>query len=97
MIDQQTAWRLMSEADYGDYVEDRMAAPAIRQQYEVTGIMTHPSHDLYTGVQTIRVTTEPNGTVFIEGVFGCSKNYASYEDAIADVQHRHSFTFKAND
>ena len=97
MADQQTAWRLMSEADYGDYMEDRMTAPAIRKQYEVTGVMTHPSYDLYNGQQTITVTTEPNGEVFINGVFGCSSNYPSYEAAIADIQRRHSFTFKAND
>ena len=69
----------------------------MRQQREITGVMSHPSYDLYNGIQTIRVTTEPNGTVFINGVFGCSKNYPSYDAAIADIQHRHSFTFKAND
>ena len=70
----------------------------MRQQHEVTGTMK-PNREggawpsLYTGEQTITVTTEPSGTVFINGVFGCSKDYASYEAAIADIQHRHSFTF----
>jgi hypothetical protein len=74
----------------------------MRTTHIITGIMTPkfaggdwPS--LYVGEQSIQVTTEPNGIVFINGVFGCSKDYPSYDAAIADIQHRHGFTFKPFD
>jgi hypothetical protein len=60
----------------------------------ITGTMIHKYHEPYNGEQTIDVFEDTDGYISISGVFGYSKDYPTFEAAIADIQHRHGFTFK---
>jgi hypothetical protein len=59
----------------------------------IDGVMVHKYHEPYNGRQTIDVFENTDKSIYIVGVFGCSKDYPSYDAAITDIQHRHGFTF----
>ena len=59
----------------------------------ITGNMIHKYHAPYNGEQTIDVHKNTDGTIYIIGVFGCSKDYPTLAAALTDIQHRHGFTF----
>lgn len=68
----------------------------MKQLPSITGTMRHQYHEPYNGLQTIDVYQNTDGTIYINGVFGCSKDYATLAAALSDIQHRHGFTFTQN-